>query len=38
LTPVPALLSRIRDIVDVLYKCMILTYLLTSKAWRRGNW
>jgi len=28
LTTVPALLQRIRDIVDALYKCMILTYLL----------
>jgi len=26
--PVPALLQRIRDIVDALYKCMILTYLI----------
>jgi len=27
MTPVSALLQRIRDIVDALYKCMILTYL-----------
>jgi len=30
LTPIPALLQRITDIVDALYKCMILTYLLIS--------
>jgi len=29
LTPVPAPLKCIRDIVDALNKCMILTYLLT---------